>query len=389
MRLLVLSDTPFLPPTAGNRRRIDEMLRYFETHGVEVGMLMLPAADVAEWDTEGMRARLARFAVAEGPPPRGRLSRVVGRIAPHLGRSLGVDDWCPMWFRARAAELVREWQPAVVLAEYVFLSACLEDVSATRGHRPVTVVDTHDVMHRRRAVYDAAGLRPQWFHTSRAEERRGLARADVVLAIQGEEAALFREMLPGKTVLTVPHGQPITPAPADLAQPGRLLFVASYNDLNVRGFMWFVNAIWPALRAAPPGAELHVCGTIAAKLPAMPAGITVRGTLRSLDAEYAAARVVINPVTETTGLPIKLVEALCHGRPVVSRAGAADGVLAGRSPEEFVAATRSLLEDGLLWNRAAGAAIEHARRRFSSDAAFAPLLGHLRSRIGPTARGAA
>ena len=172
-------------------------------------------------------------------------------------------------------------------------------------------------MHRRRAVYDAAGLRPRWFHTTYAEERRGLARADIVLAIQDEERAVFREMLPGKTVLTVPHGQAVTPAPAALAQPGRLLFVASHNDLNVRGLEWFVDAVWPAVRAASPAAELHVCGTIAGKLRPMPAGIALRGALPTFDAEYAAARVVINPVPPGTGLPIKVVEALCHGRPVV------------------------------------------------------------------------
>src|SRR4029450_5080367 len=55
MRVLVASDTPFLPPTAGNRRRIHEMIGFLAGAGVEVGVVMLPAADRHEWDEAGVR----------------------------------------------------------------------------------------------------------------------------------------------------------------------------------------------------------------------------------------------------------------------------------------------------------------------------------------------
>ena len=59
-------------------------------------------------------------------------------------------------------------------------------------------------MHRRRETYAAADVPLQWFHTTRAEETRGLARADLVLAISADDARVLREMVPGTEVLTVP-----------------------------------------------------------------------------------------------------------------------------------------------------------------------------------------
>jgi hypothetical protein len=259
-----------------------------------------------------------------------------------------------------------------VVVEYVFLSACLDDLPAPR---PLAVIDTHDVMHRRRATYATASVPLRWFHTTRAEEARGLARADLVLAISEEEADVFRGMVPD--VLTVPHARDVVPAPLDAAVAARVLYVASHNDLNVAAYEWLVTNVWPAVRAAVPPAALVVCGTIGEKLGPPPAGVVVRGAVESLAAEYASARVVVNPAPSGTGLPVKTVEALCHGRPVVATpAGAGDiagGVVTAPDAAGFAEAVSRLLSDTGEWRRLAGDAGAIAAARFSPEAAFAAL----------------
>ena len=380
MRVLVLSDTPFLPSTAGNRRRIDEMLRFLGDAGVELGMVMLPAPDRAEWDEAGMRGRLSRFEVAAPPLGSRLVARLRGAGRPDGSRgALGVDDWCAPWFRAHVARVADEWRPDAVLAEYVYLSACLDALDG-RGLR---VLDTHDLMHRRAAVYAGAGLPPQWFHTSREEECRGLRRADVVLAMHEADAAVLRSMAPDADVLAVGHGATVALQPPEAARALRLLFVASYNDLNVAGLRWFLDEVWPELRAAVPGAELHVCGAIAQKLPPPPAGVTLRGILPELRDEYAAARVVIDPVAWGTGQPIKVIEALAHGRPVVARrpdpSAVGEAVLVGEDAASVAAAIRSLLHDDARWTALARAAAHAAEARCASDVVYGPLLRRLRS----------
>ena len=393
MRVLVLSNTPFEPPSAGNRARIGRMVDHLAAGGHEVAMLMLPADDRATWNLETMRTRLAWLEVAPPaptPPPsvlgraRARLARVGRRITAATNPPpVGIDDWCPPSFQAHTRACVAAWKPDVVLAEYVFLSAALDDLA--RFHPCTTVVDTHDVMHQRRAVYEALALAPQWFHTTRDEERRGLLRADLVLAINDDDAAVLRALVPERRVLTVPHAEPVVPGPRSAARPDRLLFVASYNPVNARGLAWFTESVWPALRVAVPTLELEICGNLATELGALPAGIVARGFVPDLTSQYAAARVVVNPILAGTGIKVKAVQALCHGRPLVTtRAGAsgldageAHGVLVADDPAAFVAAVHGLLIDDARWARVAAAAAAQAARRFAPEVAFGPLLATL------------
>jgi len=402
MRVLAVSNTPFLPATAGNRRRIDAMLSFFVDRGVEVGMLMLPTADIDTWDVDGMRARLSLLEIATPPAlrPVDALHAAWNHASTRIGRALrrlrhasaasapppwGVDAWCPPWFRARTAAVVEQWDADVVLAEYVFLSSCLTHVRP-RPRRPrPTVIDAHDVMHRRLDAYASAGLHPTWFHTTAAEERRGLARADLTLAIHEDDAETLRRLVPERTVLVVPHGHVVRPLAPEDAAPSRLLYVASYNDLNVQALAWFLREVWPRVRTAIPAATLTICGNIAEKLGPLPAAVTARGVLASLQDEYARARLVIDPARAATGLQIKLVEALCHGRPVVATPAAATGIASGpdegvviaTSAASFADAIAQLLGDDTLWRRAAAGAVTQALRRFSPEAAFDPLLRHL------------
>jgi len=237
-------------------------------------------------------------------------------------------------------------------------------------------------------------MKPQWFHTTAAEERRGLLRADLVLAIQDDEAAVLRALVPERQVLTVPHAHPLRPGPPEAAHAGRLLLVASYNDVNVHGLTWFLDAVWPLLRASVPGTELVVCGNIATKLGALPPGVVVRGFVPRIDDEYAAARVVLCPALGGTGLKVNAVDALCHGLPVVATSagavglelGEANGVLVADDSGDFASAVRGLLDDEARWRRVAVAAAAQATRRFTSEAVFAPFVAEIERRRAGSAR---
>ena len=69
------------------------------------------------------------------------------------------------------------------------------------------VLDTHDRFALRHRAYLAAGQQPHWLSTMLEQESIGLRRAHVVLAMQDNEAAEFRQQLTGATtrVLTVGH----------------------------------------------------------------------------------------------------------------------------------------------------------------------------------------
>ena len=381
MRVLVVSNTPFAPANAGNRARIAEMLGYLAAAGVEVGVVLLPDWDTRRWDEEAMRAVASFVEIAEAPPP-----SVVGRVQAMLrrlrssppGASVALDAWCPSWFVRHVAAVAARWRPDAVLVEYVFLSACLprlrDDV--------LRLIDTHDVMHHRAEVYRDAGLVPRWFHTSATEESRGLARADVLLAMHEDDARALRSLVPDTTVLVVPHGRPPCPAPATRAVPGRVLYVGSYNDLNVAGLEWMLGRVWPRVLAAEPGAHLVVCGNVTEKLGRLPPGVRALGPVADLGSELAQARVVVDPLPAGTGLQIKMIDALAHARPVVAtpaavagmQVGEEHGVLVAATPEAFGDAVVALLVEQPRWTRCVAGAAAQARAGFTPAAAFGPLL---------------
>jgi len=101
----------------------------------------------------------------------------------------------------------------------------------------------------------------------------------------------------------------------------------------------------------------------------------------SLAEEYRRARAVIEPVQAGTGIKVKVVDALCHGRPVVTtRAGAAgleigarSGIVVVDDAAAFAQAVHQLFDDDAVWMQAVQGAVAQARQRFSPEVAFAPL----------------
>lgn len=246
-----------------------------------------------------------------------------------LGRWIGIDSWCynlpvDAWYDTALdgalERLVRKHRFDILVVHYVFLSRAFLRV----GPHLRKILITHDVFTDRFRRYLEEGLTPQWFSTSQSQEALGLNRADVVVALQEEEASYFRN-LTRRPVWTLGHPIPIVPQPWTAATPGRILMVGSRNPLNVSAARTFLSRVLPAVREHVPHAHLAVAGTLGEALDAKE-GVVRLGRLEDLKPAYAAASAVVIPVTAGTGLKIKLVEALGHGRPVIATRHAASGL---------------------------------------------------------------
>ena len=97
-----------------------------------------------------------------------------------------------------------------------------------------------------------------------------------------------------------------------------VLFVGNRYDPNVRGIQAFLKHAWPRIRQAQPQARLRVCGNVGQALPHPPEGVDILGPVENLDECYKRASIVIVPVDYGSGLKIKTVEALAHGKCVVT-----------------------------------------------------------------------
>lgn len=317
MRILVVSPTPTHPQDAGNRARIHALLASLKAAGHAVHLCLLGRENPSPAALAAMRE--AWDEVVEVPHDRQREARSLGPLN-------ALDDWilpeAEAAFRALAAR-----QPGfdLVLVEYVFLSRAFEFFAP-----PVLrVLDTHDVFGGRAEALAALGLENRFFATTPEEEARGLDRADLVLAIQAEEAAHFAGLAraPVLTLGHLPAGRrpPLPPRRSD--GTATIGYIGSVNPLNTRALTRFLEALDPTALVSE-GGELLVAGGACQALRPAP-GLRLLGPVPEADALYAQADLVVNPHEGGTGLKIKTVEALSRGRPVIGTAAA----FAGLRPE--------------------------------------------------------
>jgi glycosyltransferase involved in cell wall biosynthesis len=280
----------------------------------------------------------------------GRGRRKLLRVtAKTLHLNLPVDSY----YDPAAAPFLRDVLAAgrfgAVIVSYVFYSRLLDSVAGPT----LKLIDTHDVFADRYGLYRDHGQAGEFFSTSRAGEGKALDRADRVIAIQESDARHFRE-LSRTPVTVVGHlAPPVDVATAGASEVPAVLFVGGPMGINLHGMTWFVSQVLPRVRRAVPEAELWLVGGICGRMRRPGPGVRRLGFVDDLAATYRRAAAVVNPQRFGTGLSIKSVDALLHGRPLVTTVSGARGLeegagsayLVADSAEEFAGHLIGLLRD--------------------------------------------
>jgi hypothetical protein len=249
------------------------------------------------------------------------------------------------------------------------------------------VLICHDVVSARATHLRARGYQVSPPDYDEANESGAMLGMSAVAAIQWDDAEVFRRLAPEDTeVVVCPVAVRALPAPRD-PRPDRCLFVGSGSLPNVDGLNWFLQACWPAIRTAHPTAELHVVGTVCARVGPVPAGVVLRGEVAELAPEYARASVVLVPLRTGSGLKVKIVEGICNGAAVVATEVGAQGLsrlwpvpfLVADDAAAYSAAVVQVLADPALRRHLEQAARATAAQ-FSPERAFADLDRHLARR---------
>lgn len=307
-RILIVSPIASHPAEQGNAARIQALGAALMARGIACEFLCFATEGLAP----SQRAAMAGFWQALHVEP----GVMVGEAS--LPGCWGLDDWCPPRLAERVAALCAARRYAAVLVNYVWLSAALAGAGAA-----LRIIDTHDIFGGRDAVARAQGIDPSWFFTSVAEEARGLARADLVLGIQPEEAAVLRRRC-GVEVAVVGHMPPlrflaVATAPASGLPFGYLGSANPWNLAAVRGLDAALAAA-PGLRWLLAGGILRRQDLLLASRPRLMPRVAEPGDF------YAAVDCVLNPMAGGTGLKIKTVEALAFGNPVLGTRDAFAGL---------------------------------------------------------------
>jgi glycosyltransferase involved in cell wall biosynthesis len=274
---------------------------------------------------------------------------------------------------AYAGALLRGVPASIARGVSPELAAAAERLAGTsdRGRviadGPVAAAALHRLARRRPVIYNAHNFESGFRHELgndmgrprrlRAFERGVLAAAAESWMVSEPDIAAARELCPGAKLRLAPNVvdvSAIEPVQPDAAAR-RALFIASFAyppNRVARSFM--LDEVMPHVWAQLPDAELVLAGAGSEQASGPDPRVHALGFVEDLRSAYAAASCAVVPLLVGGGTPLKLVEALAYGVPVIATRRAAaglrltDGVdcVLADGGDEFAAALVRVLRDG-------------------------------------------
>jgi hypothetical protein len=218
------------------------------------------------------------------------------------------------------SEILRKYSFACVISSYVFTAPLLE---LFRADKTLCVIDTHDVFSRKSVLHveyygDRTGI-------STKNEKSLLEKADLAIGIQSDETKILKALAPNLSVITcgIQLDQIAQYKNSNFSKIG---YVASGNSYNTIALQRYLSVVHPLLMEKFPDYELVVAGSICGKFPSMWPGVQFVGEYVYPKEVYEKFDLTINPSAHGTGLKIKGIESIEHGRLYVSLPNGCEGI---------------------------------------------------------------
>jgi Glycosyl transferases group 1 len=248
--------------------------------------------------------------------------------------------------------------------------------------RVLRICDVQDVIHEFAHAHERVTGEATGFAIAPETEAFLWRQFDVLAAITPEDAArIGPELLPDQRVMSVRHAAPSIADACSVGLDDVALYAGSDNASNLQAVTWLLDRVWPLVRQSRPNATLRLAGLICRALPdrvrEIP-GIELLGFRSDLTSDLAACGVFVAPYLFGSGLKIKVVEAACAGKAIVTTpdGAAGSGLTPGQAfavhdeAEAFAAATSGLLGDVEARRTMAERALTESRALFSPSACY-------------------
>lgn len=358
-KLLMLVHRIPYPPDKGDKIRSFHLFRHLAgRHEVHLGAFV---DDPHDWQHEPALAGMcASLKLLELQPLRRRLLSARGLLS---GEALSLP-----YYRVAA---MQRWVDETIAAQgithvVVFSSTMAQYVQGDRYANLRRVADLCDVDSDKWRQYAEGRSGPaRWIYARESRRllqvERAIAREfDATLFVTKAEAELFRTLAPESSArigyfdngvdtdffdphagFESPYGLAHAPGASAESRPGSrpdsrpvsrpvVVFTGAMDYwANVDAVRWFVDAVWPLVRARAPQARFYIVGSNPGnEVRALErhAGVRVTGRVPDVRPYLAHADVAVAPLRIARGTQNKVLEALAMARPVVCTPAAASGL---------------------------------------------------------------
>jgi glycosyltransferase involved in cell wall biosynthesis len=234
---------------------------------------------------------------------------------------------------------------------------------------PIEAAALAGLARRRPVIYNAHNLESAYRHELEASsglgspeqlrrfERGVLARSAEAWMVSEADEAAARELCPQASLRLVPNVvdvSAIVPVTPDVVAQ-RALFVGNFSyEPNRNGLRFLLDEVMPRVWAQLPAARLRLVGAGLDVSPSDDGRVEALGFVDDLADAYADVSAAVVPLLQGGGTPLKFVEALAYGLPIVATPRAAAGLavrdgehcLLADGAEAYADALVGVLRDG-------------------------------------------
>ena len=315
-RILVAADIHTHPCYAGNQQCIMQYVEVLRKLGCDVYFLYIDLYK-GNYITQETKSYWGNHLFYYRTPQWQTLSQKIRRRIERCYYIPKIDVYYPKGLTHFVNKLHKEYRFDGLIVNYIWNSKLAEcDI-------PIKTLFTHDVFTDRN---QKLGVKDVWYSYPQKEEAKAIMRFSEVLSIQDEESEWFKKIAPDCNVRTVYSSFEFVNQPITASK--NILFFSGGGSLNKDGIERFIKDVWPLLIEKDPEIKLLIGGGICGSLKdsILPEGIVLKGRYDNPDDFYALGDICINPVFKGSGLKIKTMEAIAHGKVTIVDPHSAIGV---------------------------------------------------------------
>lgn len=322
-RILVVCDQPTHPIIGGNRMCMMQYVKVLRDLGASVYFLYV---DNHNAGIDDLNATQQYWGDSFFYYDMNSIQYSLLRIMARCKCADNVDMLFPWGLNRYVNALHSKLHFSGLIFNYIWLS------KLTFCNIPVKAIFTHDVFSYRNERVKGA----EWLSFPVSQEAKAIRRCENILSIQDIESSYYSILSPSSNVVTVYSSFEYVEQP--IVDNKAILFFSGAGSLNVNAINDFIKNVFPLLLQKDSDIKLYIGGKICDCLDVskLSENIELKGLYDNPSDFYQLGNIVINPVSEGSGLKIKTFESIAHGKVTVVDKHSATGIYSPESAPLYI-----------------------------------------------------